>query len=242
MSETPAKPDSSQLKLKCPHCEGTVTTPKANYGKTIQCPACAGEVIVPQKPEGPKVASFIDDDEMPGIPGSGAEGAASSGGPTQPGAEVGAGAKGSSGGEVDDEEPTIFEASPVKGGFFTWWLLGILLFPILVGIYFLVKIWLITKYTSYRLNTERFLLSEGFLSRRDEEIEIFRIKDVNATQSFWERIFKTGTVTIWSTDDSTPKVVMPGMRNPVEVKETIRREARRARKREGVRGAEFIQS
>lgn len=204
----------SELKLKCPHCGATVTTPKTNYGKQIECLSCRGQVIVPPKPQGAKIAEIIDDEDPAPKPKA----------------------------QSAEAEETIFEVSPLKRGFLKEWILGILLFVVLVGIYFLIKIWIQTKYTVYRLTTERFLLRKGFISRRHEEIEIFRIKDVSATQSFWERIFGVGTVTIWSTDDSTPKLELVGLRNPVKIKEDIRRESRRARKREGIRGAEFIQS
>ena len=75
-----------------------------------------------------------------------------------------------------------------------------------------------------------------------DEIELFRIKDVTVHQTFMQRLLGVGTVTVLSSDDSTPQLVLPGVDDPLSFKETLRTEYRAARKREHVGTAEWIPS
>lgn len=60
--------------------------------------------------------------------------------------------------------------------------------------------WTFTRYTLF---TDRFMVSRGFLTRHQEELRLYRIKDVVLRQSLLQRLFGLGTLTIHSTDAST---------------------------------------
>jgi uncharacterized membrane protein YdbT with pleckstrin-like domain len=56
--------------------------------------------------------------------------------------------------------------------------------------------------THYVITTHRLLFREGILARRGRDIGLSRITDVSYSQTLWERIINSGTVTIESADES----------------------------------------
>ena len=52
--------------------------------------------------------------------------------------------------------------------------------------------------THYVITTHRLLFREGILSRRGRDLGLSRITDVSFTQTLWERIINSGTITIQS--------------------------------------------
>jgi uncharacterized membrane protein YdbT with pleckstrin-like domain len=92
----------------------------------------------------------------------------------------------------------------------------------------------------YRLSTQRLFLIRGLVSRKIEELELFRVRDIQVVQSFWQRILGFGRMTVFSTDVSAPKFELLGVARPLQVKDAIRVHFRTARLRERVRPTEFI--
>ena len=77
------------------------------------------------------------------------------------------------------------------------------------------------SFTRYALSEDRLFLSVGFFSVKDEELLLYRIRDMSVTRTLWQRIFGVGTVTIASSDKSTPTVTLKNIKNPLDVKELI---------------------
>ncbi len=76
-------------------------------------------------------------------------------------------------------------------------------------------------FTRYSLSEDRFFLRKGFLNVRQEEIILYRIRDLSASQTLWQRIFGVGSITITSTDKTTPVLLVKNVKQPFEVKELI---------------------
>ena len=70
--------------------------------------------------------------------------------------------------------------------------------------------------------------------------ELFRIKDVKMQQNVIQRLWGIGDITVISSDETSPILEINGVRDPENVKETLRAAYREARKSEGVNNAEFI--
>lgn len=77
------------------------------------------------------------------------------------------------------------------------------------------------SFTRYALSDDRLFLSIGFFSVKDEEILLYRIRDISVTRTLWQRMFGVGTITISSSDKSTPTIVLQNVKNPIDVKELI---------------------
>lgn len=76
-------------------------------------------------------------------------------------------------------------------------------------------------FTRYSLSEDRFFLRKGFLNVRQEEVILYRIRDLSASQTLWQRIFGVGSITITSTDKTTPVLLVKNVKQPFEVKELI---------------------
>ena len=88
---------------------------------------------------------------------------------------------------------------------------------------------------SYRITTERVQVIHSGLSKKTEEIELSRLKDVTVQQSLAQRALRTGNVTIISTDKTTPTLTFLEVSEPEKVKETVRTAAREEMERLKVR-------
>jgi uncharacterized membrane protein YdbT with pleckstrin-like domain len=140
------------------------------------------------------------------------------------------------------EERPVFEVKPAARAFLGRIFWGIVLLPIVIGVFLLLGVWYRTAATRYRLTTQRLFVQRGLIAKNLEEVELFRVKDVTLSQGFFQRMLGVGSVVVLSTDDTTPRLELAGVCNPVDVKEQIRNAFRAARQREGMRMAEFIPS
>jgi len=77
------------------------------------------------------------------------------------------------------------------------------------------------SFTRYRLSEDRLFLSVGFFSIRDEEVLLYRIRDINTCRTLWQRIFGVGSVTVISSDKSMPTLVLKNIKDPLHVKELL---------------------
>lgn len=142
-----------------------------------------------------------------------------------------------------EEEKPIFELKPSGRAYLGLILWGVALLLVFgLGLILLFRAWYLVVSTRYRLTTQRLFAQRGLIAKELEEVELFRVKDVTVSQGFFQRLLGVGSVVVLSTDDTTPRLELAGILNPVEVKEKIRGAFRASRQREGMRMAEFIPS
>jgi uncharacterized membrane protein YdbT with pleckstrin-like domain len=98
------------------------------------------------------------------------------------------------------------------------------------------------SFTRYAMSEDRLFLSVGLLNIKDEEILLYRIRDINTTRSLWQRIFGVGTITVISSDKSLPNLVMKNVKNPVAVKELLHRQVEDMKVRRRVHLGEIMSS
>ena len=122
------------------------------------------------------------------------------------------------------------------------WPPWVALIPLTLGLLLLLLVWIQKSASSYRLTNQRLFVRRGWMSKNVNELELYRVEDVQVNQGVLQRLLSYGTVTVLAADDTTPRVALIGVSNPIEVKEKIRTQYRAARKREGVRPTEFMQS
>ena len=61
------------------------------------------------------------------------------------------------------------------------------------------------SFTRYSLSEDRLFISEGFLNIKDDEILLYRVRDIDTRRSLWQRLFGVGTLTVTSSDESVAK-------------------------------------
>ena len=91
--------------------------------------------------------------------------------------------------------------------------------PLLVG---LVYSWLVRLNTRYRLYPDSLEIECGVISRRIENIQLFRVRDLGLAQSVLNRVAGVGDVIVTSTDQSAPRYRLRGVANPRAVYEQLR--------------------
>lgn len=64
------------------------------------------------------------------------------------------------------------------------------------------------SFTRYAISEDRLFMSVGFLNIRDEEILLYRIRDISTIRTLWQRIFGVGSVQILSSDKTMPTLVL----------------------------------
>lgn len=95
------------------------------------------------------------------------------------------------------------------------------------------------SFTRYSLSSDRLFMSVGFLTIRDEEILLYRIRDINTTRTLWQRMFGVGTITIASSDKSMPMLEIKNVKDPMMVKELIHENVEVAKRKHRVRLSEI---
>ena len=92
----------------------------------------------------------------------------------------------------------------------------------------------------YVVTNQRVRVISGIFSKDIQEIELFRVKDTMAHQSFFLRLFGLGTITVISGDERNPRIVLSGVPHAVELREKLRSEVMTLRQRFGVREVDVM--
>ena len=80
------------------------------------------------------------------------------------------------------------------------------------------------SFTRYQLSEDRLFLSQGFLNIKDDEVLLYRVRDIDTRRSLFQRLFGVGTITVLSSDRTTPTLVLKNVKNPLFVKELIHKQ------------------
>lgn len=94
---------------------------------------------------------------------------------------------------------------------------------------------LMTLGIRYELTTQRLRIYRGIFGRSIEEIDLVRVRDTKVKQHLGERMAGVGDVTVFSTDKNNPEMVLDNVKNPIEVRETIRKAYLSEQERRGLR-------
>lgn len=96
------------------------------------------------------------------------------------------------------------------------------------------------SFTRYALSEDRLFISEGFLNIRDDEVLLYRVRDLDTKRNLWQRLFGVGTVTVISSDKTMPNLQMKNIKDPVGVKELIHKQVEEMKIQRRVRVGEIM--
>ena len=97
-------------------------------------------------------------------------------------------------------------------------------------------------FTRYRLSEDRLFCEKGFFNIKQDEVLLYRIRDLQLNLSLWQRIFGVGTVCVVSSDHSVPHMDLINIKQPREVKELIHRSVEEAKDKRRMRTMEVMGS
>lgn len=96
------------------------------------------------------------------------------------------------------------------------------------------------SFTKYSLDETRVFIFTGFLNQREEEIQLYRIRDISLSRKLGQRMFGVGSVIIHSSDRTTPILELKNIKNSREVKEMISEGVEKARSAKRMRTTELL--
>lgn len=96
------------------------------------------------------------------------------------------------------------------------------------------------SFTRYRLSEDRIFREKGLLNLKEEEVLLYRVRDLEVTRSLWQRIFRVGTVCVHSSDKTSPHLDLENVRDPKQVKELIFEKVEQAKDARRMRATELL--
>lgn len=100
-------------------------------------------------------------------------------------------------------------------------------------------LWFPWSFTVYELRNERLYQKMGFFNTEYDELLLYRVTDVAMKRSFLQKIFGTGTVTLFSRVDESSSIRLENVKSPRQVKELISEMVEDCRRKHRVVGKEF---
>jgi uncharacterized membrane protein YdbT with pleckstrin-like domain len=107
----------------------------------------------------------------------------------------------------------------------------LLVFPLLHG----VQKYLEVRFRKYVVSTERLRISRGILSKRTDNLELYRVDDIILEQPILLRLVSRGTVRLATSDRTNPDAVIEAIPHAPELRDQVRRYVEVCRDRKRVR-------
>jgi len=117
-------------------------------------------------------------------------------------------------------------------GLFCW-----LVIPVFVAAWS----WLAIQCIRYELTTQRFRVMYGVLSRRTNELELYRVKDTSLSQSLFQRVFGLASIHMVTSDATSRFVTIHSISAPQakQLREQIRTITEELRDRKRIREVDY---
>lgn len=96
------------------------------------------------------------------------------------------------------------------------------------------------SFTKYSLSEDRLFRETGLLNLNEEEVLLYRVRDVSLSRSLWQRIFGVGTITVHSSDKTSPTLEVINVKDSKSVKELIFTNIEKAKEERRMRATELL--
>lgn len=96
------------------------------------------------------------------------------------------------------------------------------------------------SFTKYSLTEDCLFIETGFLSKREDEVRLYRIMDISLTVTVGQRMFGVGTITCDSADKTMGNFEIKNIKTPREIKEKISRLVEEQRTAKRVSSREYM--
>src|SRR5687767_3360811 len=93
-------------------------------------------------------------------------------------------------------------SSQVKN--FWWYASCLLVIPIPWAVWNMLKV----KCRVFTLTSERLIIEEGIFNKKQDTLELYRVRDIQVHQPFWHRLFSLENLNLLATDLTTENVLM----------------------------------
>lgn len=134
-----------------------------------------------------------------------------------------------------EEESLVWEGRPSQlvnlGTYVACFLFAWLVLPVFVAVQRALQV----HFTRYRVTSERLEVTRGILSRRSEQLELYRVKDLSLEEPLVLRLAGLGHVIVHSSDRSHPVLALRAVPDPEMLRNRMRGLVEKLRDRKRVR-------
>ena len=74
----------------------------------------------------------------------------------------------------------------------------------------------------FEVTNERVRWRRGLVTKRTDELELYRVMDVSLVEPFLLRLVGAGNIEVTSADASTPRLTLPAVKGAAELREHLR--------------------
>lgn len=99
--------------------------------------------------------------------------------------------------------------------------------------------WVQRRNHRIEITTERLRLTRGVFSRRTDELELYRVRDLTFVQPFMLRLFGCGNLVLTTGDATTPELTLEGIPGDQGLRDSLRSAVESCRDRKRARVAEL---
>lgn len=104
----------------------------------------------------------------------------------------------------------------------------------------LIPSWWASLSKHYRVTSRRVVVETGVLSKKLEQVDLYRISDYTVDRPFGQRLVGTGNILLKTFDKTTPEVTLGGLKTDVvALYEQLRAATEIDRKKRGVRMVDY---
>ena len=135
------------------------------------------------------------------------------------------------------DERKIWEGRPSQWLNLGHWVASVMT----MGLWLPVALWnyLVVRCTEYGVSSQRFFLRHGVLSRVEDEIELYRIKDTRLEQPLLLRLVGLANIVLVSSDPLQKNAVIRAVSNAKQLREELRTAIEKRRSDKRVREVDF---
>lgn len=117
-----------------------------------------------------------------------------------------------------------------------WFYIGSIL---ILPIPWAIARWFRTRFTKYRVTTQRIIIATGVFTRKTQEVELYRVKDYSIVSPFFLRLVHRGTLVMTTSDKTTPMVSLEAIPSVEQLRDDIRRSVEILRDLKRVREVDY---
>ena len=110
---------------------------------------------------------------------------------------------------------------------------------LIVPVGFAIWRYLITENTLYVISDERVFFREGIFTKKENEVELYRIKDYSVEQPFFLRLFDLYNLTIHTSDNTLQIANFTAIPDGYNVRDTIRHRVEQLRLSKNISEVDF---
>ena len=84
-------------------------------------------------------------------------------------------------------------------------------------------------FTVYTVKSDLITIEKGFFNRKENDCYMYKVQDVEHTATFFERLFRLGTVVCYTGDNTSPTLELQHIKHAKEIKGFILEASEEAR-------------